>query len=131
MWRVARRRRRPVLIGGRGPECRIDTRAVPPPIAPLTCRSVYKQQEAETECGEQARKTRAVVEGLGNHRFRSHREQCSGSKCLQPRWPRLTERTEPNIPYRDCYRSPDGDRTPEQKDVNVTAAGSPHPRCAR
>ena len=64
----------------------------------LSRRGVYKQQEAETEGGEQAGETRTVVEGLGNHRFRSHREQCSGSKCLQPRWPRLTERTEPNIP---------------------------------
>ena len=68
----------------------------------LAGRSVYKQQEAETEGGEQAGETRTIVEGFGNHRFRSHREQCSGSKCLQARWPGLTERTEPNIPCRDC-----------------------------
>src|SRR5262245_49972103 len=70
-------------------------------IRPSTRRNVNKQQEAETEGGEQARETRAVVEGFGNHRFRNHREQCSGSKCLQPRWPRLAERTERDIPGRD------------------------------
>ena len=67
-------------------------------IESLTCRRVYKQQEAETEGGEQAGETRAVVEGLGNHRFRSHREQCSGSKCLQPRWPRLMSEPNPTYP---------------------------------
>ena len=40
----------------------------------LTCRGVYEQQEAETEGGEHAGEARAVVEGLGNHRFHSHRE---------------------------------------------------------
>ena len=60
-------------------------------VTSLTCRRVYEQQEAEPEGGEQAGETRTVVEGLGNHRFRSHRQQRSGSKCLQPRWPRLTE----------------------------------------
>ena len=38
---------------------------------------VDKQQEAKTESGEQAGKTRTVMEGLGNHRFRSHHQQRS------------------------------------------------------
>src|SRR5687767_6872081 len=57
----------------------------------LSCRGVHKQHEAETDGGEQAGEARTVVEGLGNHRFRRHREQCSGSKRLQPRRPRQTE----------------------------------------
>lgn len=57
----------------------------------LTGRRLHKQQQAETDGGEQAGEAGAIVEGLGNHRFRSHREQCSGAKCLQPRWPHLTE----------------------------------------
>jgi NADH dehydrogenase len=48
----------------------------------LARHSVDEQQQAETEGGEQAGETRTVVERLGNHRFSSHREQSSSSKCL-------------------------------------------------
>jgi drug/metabolite transporter (DMT)-like permease len=97
----------------------------------LMSRRVNEQQEAKPEGGEQAGETRAVVECFGDHRFRRHREQRPGAKRLQPGWPRRAQGTEPDITGRDGERGADRDRAPEQKDVTVTAAGSPHARRAR
>jgi NADH:ubiquinone reductase (H+-translocating) len=48
----------------------------------LARQRVHEQQEAETEGGEQTREARTIVEGFGNHRLGSHREQRAGSKRM-------------------------------------------------
>jgi hypothetical protein len=95
------------------------------------CRGVDQQQEAETEGGEQAGEARAVVEGFGDHRLRGHGEQRPRSERLQPRGPRLAQRTERAVAGGDRQSSTDGDRTPEQKDIRVASARGAHSRRAR
>ena len=97
----------------------------------LTRRSVYEQQQAEAEDGEHTGEARTIVEGFGNHRFGGHREQRASSKPLEARWPGPTQRTESNIPCRNCDGCPDRDRNPQNKDVWVTATRGPHPGRAR